>query len=633
MCGILGYFGEVDKVKFISALNLMDHRGPDDWGYLEVERNKHFGHRRLSIIDLNKSANQPMINATKDLVCIYNGEIYNYLEIRDELITKGYTFNTNCDTEVLLNGYHYYGAEILDRVNGMFAFAIYDYRDRSTIIARDRLGIKPLYYTSIDGCFCFASEIKSILALEDKQRELNLESVNSYLYHRYPVLEETFFKGINRLAPGHYIYIENGNVTNRKYWSLSKNVSIPEDQRDEKYYIEKLNDLLISSVKKRMIADVPIGAYLSGGVDSSAVVAHMSRLSSTPIKTFTIGFEEEGYNEFKYANIVSKRYNTEHHEINLSSSNYLDSLENLIFLKDAPLGIPNEVPLYRMSQQLKKYITVVLSGEGADEIFGGYGRIFRSALDFEYLKMLYSGKKITKVLKNKLVEKYGESKFNNELEHFLYLYRYTSTSLRDNILSNRFSEDTVGEKTNKRFEEVFSEVENLPYESKMMYAFEKLHLPGLLQRVDSNTMGAGVEARVPFVDHELVEFAFQIPLDLKLKWVSNKSDIANLLSHEISELHDIPKYILKKSQEEYLSEEILYRKKMGFPVPLDKWLGGDFYSFLKSKLMSGKLVEYELIDKTYVNSILKKENLKASHSLSMTFWMLLNLEIFLEKYF
>ena len=390
MCGLAGAVNLVNRGPMATAdLERMTagitHRGPDDSGTY-LDDHIALGHRRLIILDLTAQGRQPMFDESGRFGIVYNGEIYNYLELRDELKDLGYSFRSNTDTEVVLKAYIEYGLDCLNLFNGMFAFAVYDKANRRTVLARDRIGIKPLYYAEFDGRLLFGSEIKVILAYPGFKARANLDGVSSYLSYRYPISDMTLFEGIHSLLPGHYLEISEGQVTRTQYWDLPVFDERPD--RGEDFYIENIRALLESAVRLRMRSDVPLGAYLSGGLDSSAIVALMSKFSEHPVKTFTIGFEEEGFNEFDYASMVAEKYATDHHEILLGSGDYIDTMIELIRYKDAPLGVPNEPALHVMSRELKKYITVVLSGEGADEIFGGYGRIFRSPYDFQRLQEL-----------------------------------------------------------------------------------------------------------------------------------------------------------------------------------------------------------------------------------------------------
>ena len=637
MCGILGYISfknkKIDKKYFEHALNLQIHRGPDDSGIYEGN-NFIFGHRRLSIIDLDSHAKQPMISEDGHYILVFNGEIYNYFELKKNLIRKGYKFYTLSDTEVLLNSYIEYGIECIEKFIGMFAFAIFDKVKNEFFIVRDRLGIKPLYYYYDSNQFIFSSEIKSILKLLDKKLNLNIDAISSYMSFRYPILNDTFFENIYSLPPGHFMKIKNNKIEIKEYWSLVDKFKEQKINKDEKYYKNKLREILEDSVKLRMRSDVPFGAFLSGGVDSSVITALMAINSKERIRTFTIGFEEKGFNEFEYARMVSNRYNTDHHEIVLSGENYLENLEKLISYKDAPLSVPNEVPLYLMAKELKKYITVVLSGEGADEIFGGYGRIFRSPYDYERIKNIDSlnlTSKEKKELIENFIRKYGVKFFNQEVEQFINIYSYTSLKDKKELLNSSIDLDSIENKFIEKFLYHFNEIKNESYYNKIMYTFEKIHIVGLLNRVDTATMAASVEARVPFVDHRVVEFAFTIPVEYKLKWIKEKPK--TLMSDEISENYDIPKYILKKSFEDLLPKEVLYRKKMGFPVPLHKWFGRKFNSYATSILLNKKAKKRNIYNIENIKKWLNSDRLSKDHSFAMKIWMLINIELFIQKYF
>ncbi len=634
MCGILGQINfkqnNINETKFQKALDLQSHRGPDDSGIYQ-DKNIIFGHRRLSIIDLDSHAKQPMVSKCGNYILVFNGEIYNYIELKEELLKKGYKFTTSSDSEVLLNSFIEYGIKCIDNFRGMFAFAIHDKIKNETYIVRDRLGIKPLYYYKDNNQFIFSSEIKSILSLIDKKK-LNKKAISSYMSFRYPILNDTFFKDIYSLTPANYIKIKNNKIEFKEYWSLIDKFKEQKEDKGEEYYITKLREILEDSVKLRMRSDVPFGAFLSGGVDSSVITAIMAKNSKEKIKTFTIGFEEDGFNEFEYANIIAKQYNTDHKKIILSGKNYIKNLEKLITFKDAPLSVPNEVPLYLMSKELKKYITVVLSGEGADEIFGGYGRIFRSPYDYERIKNI-DNLNISESEKEELakdfIKKYGVRFFKNEIEHFMNIYSYTSYKDKKELLS--FELEEIEKELEDKFLYYFNQIENESYYNKIMYVFEKIHLVGLLHRVDTTTMATSVEARVPFVDHRLVEFAFTIPIKYKLKWIKDKP--ITIMSDKISESYDIPKHILKKSYEDMIPKEVLYRKKMGFPVPLHNWFGGDFNKYAKELLLSDKAKKRNIYNTLNLEKWLNSDKLKENHSFAMKIWMLINIEIFIKKYF
>jgi asparagine synthase (glutamine-hydrolysing) len=634
MCGILATIGDINSdisdKEFQAALALQSHRGPNDNGFDTFHGNR-LGHARLSIMDLSDSGHQPMYSECHKVALIFNGEIYNFKELRSTLEQEGVSFTSQSDTEVLLKSYIHYGIDCLEHFIGMFAFIIVDKRaeQECTYVVRDRLGIKPLFYYQNKQDYIFSSEVKSILALAKQKFALNKKTVSSYFSYRYSILDESFFEGIQNLNPGSYLHITEHGTTQHKYWQLSNFVDQSED-KGEAYYLKRVDELLHSSVKYRMISDVPFGAYLSGGVDSSLIAAIMSKYTDRPIKTYTIGFSEEGYNEFEYADCVAKLYQTDHKAINIDATEYFNTLNKLVTYKDAPLSVPNEVPLYLMSKELKKDITVVLSGEGADEIFGGYGRIFRSTDDFTHQNILKSQKE-TSVLFDK---KYEQQKFTSDLDHFIFNYSYTKPALKHNLLAKNIDWQVIESQLNRKFEQSFNEISDSDYQTKMMYTFETVHLQGLLSRVDTTTMATSVEARVPFVDHRLVEFAFSIPNKYKLKWNSAEDQALakNKLADQSSEVHDTPKYILKKVGEKYLPDEILYRKKMGFPVPLNKWLGGSFADQAKKILNNKNNIANQVIDTSFVLTLLDDKDLEKNHSLAMKVWMVLNLFSFCNSY-
>jgi asparagine synthase (glutamine-hydrolysing) len=608
MCGITGFVSDTSsKEKIISKMNqLIHHRGPDEEGYF-IDESVAMANKRLSIIDLS-SGKQPI--EFNEFLIVFNGEIYNYNELRDKLITKGYKFKTNSDTEVLLKMYAEYGRNCLQFLNGMFAFAIWDKINKTVFIARDRLGKKPLFYCFNGSDLVFGSEIKCLLAYPGVKRVLNTSVINSYFQYRYIIGDQTLFKNIFSLPAGCFLRfnVQKKNVEIIKYWELP----IIKNKKDlgEKYYLKKTKDMLAESVRKRMISDVPVGAYLSGGLDSSIVVSLMSELNKgRNNSTFTIGFEEEGYNEFKYARMVAEKFKTDHHEIVLDVKNYLDTMDKLIGYKDSPLGVPNEVPLYLMSKELKKYITVVLSGEGSDELFGGYGRIFISYLDF-----------------NKLSSK-------NFLNFFINKYNYTSDEDLKKILSKKiFKEIDKKKYTFNIFKKYFDKLDGIKIEDKIPYIFQTVHLQGLLQRLDTTTMAASVEGRSPFVDHELIEFVNSIPFKYKIRWKNDnykkKAIKKSLKSEEISESYDITKYLLRKVFKNDLPKEIINRKKIGFPVPLKTWLSDEFKNYAKAILRSKITLNRGIFN----NEFVKSDSLFKELS-SMTIWMMVNFELFLRKYF
>jgi asparagine synthase (glutamine-hydrolysing) len=640
MCGILGQIRLQtdiirDSNKFRAALNSLTHRGPDG-GDIHYGDEFVFGHRRLNIIDLTQSASQPMKSDDGRMVITFNGEIYNFRELREELLVRGYHFRSTGDTEVLLKGIHCFGIDFIKRCNGEFALGIYDTKTKDSYIVRDRLGIKPLYYTLTNGRITFASEIKAILQFEEINRRLNMAAVSSYLSYRYPILNDTFFEGIFSLAPGHYLQVSKGNVSTHCFWDPREKFAQQQVDHGEEYYISELRTRLESAVKYRMISDVPVGAYLSGGVDSSIVTMLMAKNSNKAVESFTVGYNDADFNEFNYARLIADKFKTNHHELLRSGSDYFELIEQMIGQKDAPLSIPNEVPQYELSKELKKFVTVVLSGNGADEIFCGYGRIFRSPDDLNRLKSLAAeGSNSKNDFARAFEKKYGTTHFDSELEHFVNIYSYTNLATKKTLLHKSIDLDSIEVKFIDRFRKQFDSLEGDTYLNKMIYAFERIHLPGILMHQDNATMAASVECRVPFIDHNFVEFAFTVPSHYKLRWNSAESKIkaSHLMSDKISEVLDTPKYLLKKAYETEIPDEVLYRKKMGFPVPLLRWFGGEFRNQASDLLLSARAQARGLYNNESITQWLNDGRLEQSNADAMKIWMLVNLEIFIRKYF
>jgi asparagine synthase (glutamine-hydrolysing) len=600
MCGLNGIFSIDIKNDIAYRVNKMNesliHRGPDD-GNLYIKENKvALGHRRLSIIDTNKRSNQPMISNSKRWTIVFNGEIYNYKKLKENL---NYRFKTESDTEVILAFVEEFGVEeFLNKSNGMFAIALYDNLENAVYIARDRMGIKPLYYCLCEDAFVFSSEIKAILNSGLVDAQFNEDVIDEYLGNRYIREPNTFFKNIYQLKAGSYMVIDKSlNMKNKVYWNLPLEFNM-EENYDEESITSEFESHLTSAIERRLIADVPLGTYLSGGVDSSLITAITSKKLDTKLNTFTIGFPE--LNEFPFANMVAEKYDTCHHVIEIGINNYFDKMNEVISYKDAPLGVPNEIPLAIMSKYLKEKITVVLSGEGADELLGGYGRIFRSPFDF----------------KNNCK---GPENF---YEYFIGLYEYVPRIIRDKYLNTKTE---IREYFDDEIKNKFKMNSN---EENVFRFFHTYHVKGLLQRVDATTMLAGVEARVPFLDHELIEFAYKkIPYNLKLKWRSQKlmQNSIGISSNDYSEINDIPKYILKKLSYKYLPTEVIERKKIGFPVPLNEWFNS-LEQVAKETLKEAYWLKINKLGELIEES---KKNARAGQII----WMFINIELFRQMYF
>lgn len=603
MCGINGFFLNNQVTCIENRIQRMNdslvHRGPDAEGTSIFSDGKvAIGQRRLSIIDVDARSNQPMASATGKWVIVYNGEIYNFLDLKKKV---DYPFQTNSDTEVILAYVEQFGVErFLDDCNGMFSLCLYNTEFDYMILARDRMGIKPLYYYYDTDKFIFSSEIKGILSSGMVKSYLNESAIDEYLGNRYIRAPYTFFSNIYQLAPASklFVYRNNGSIRMEinSYWKLPEFFNFATEY-NENEILEEFSDEVCKAIQRRLISDVPLGTYLSGGVDSSLITAIASIKMEKPINTYTIGFAED--NEFQYAELVEKRYQTIHHKITIDYNEYFKNLKRIIFFKDAPLGIPNEIPLALMSEVLKKDITVVLSGEGADELMGGYGRIYRSAFDFE-----------------------NNNLGSNFYEYFCSLYEYVPRKIRDRFLKTPM---LLRERFDKRIKEEFVMHRN---EENIFRYFHKYHVQGLLQRVDSTTMLASVEARVPFLDHRLIEFCYtKVPYDLKLHWKSNESHqkAMSLFSKNYSELYDVPKYLLKQMAYKYLPKTVIERKKVGFPVPLAFWIN-EIQDIAKNVLSDAYWMNHEALDDFFIAC-------KTNARFAQIIWMFINIEVFRKLYF
>jgi asparagine synthase (glutamine-hydrolysing) len=598
MCGITGIYS-LKNIKNIEEriLNMnasIIHRGPDSGGVYR-DNNVVLGHRRLSIIDTREVSNQPMHSNSDSLHLVFNGEIYNFDEIKSQL---NYNFKTNSDTEVILAAVEERGLDwFIEQANGMFAMALYNSLTKSLFLVRDRLGIKPLYYYLDGNNLIFSSEIKAILSSGLIDAEFNDEAVDEYLANRYVRTPHTFFKNIFQVNPGTYLSADKElSVVENKYWDIPQSFNMSKEY-DEAEILKELDAELNKAIQYRLIADVPLGTYLSGGVDSSLITAITALNKDEKVNTYTIGFDE--INEFEYSKVIADKYSTDHHETLMQKEDYMSNWERLINFKDAPLGVPNEIPLAVMSSKLKEKITVVLSGEGADELMGGYGRIYRAPFDYA-------------------IENTNETFY----DYFISKYDYVPRHMRDQLIN-------TPRNYRKEFdEEIRSSFEKSSNEESVFKFFHKYHVKGLLQRVDMTTMQTSVEARVPFLDHNLIEFSYNnIPYDLKLRWISEeaKNQAKSMNSSQYSETLDTPKYLLRKLSYNYLPKEIVERKKIGFPVPLTEWF--DNLESLAKELLPNA----DWLKEGVVNDLIKKS--KTESRAGQILWMFINIELFKKNYF
>ena len=554
MCGICGFIGyQKDEEQIIRCmLEAIRHRGPDGQD-VRVQGGATLGFCRLSIIDLDGGM-QPMENETKDMALVFNGEIYNYRVLRKQLEEKGHVFTSHSDSETLLHGYEEYGEKLLDKIRGMFAFAVWDEKKKTLFAARDFFGIKPFYYSVIDGCFVFASEIKSILEFPGYQREVNTEALEQYLSFQYSVLDETFFKGIYRLPAGCFLKYENGQVHVTRYFDP---ILTPKNIHNEKKLQERLEKALTHSVRCHMISDVEIGAFLSGGVDSSFVAEQFSGK-----KAFTVGFMDmqSKYNEIEAAADLAEKLELEHHTKIIGKEEFWEAVPKVMYYLDEPSGDASAVALYFVSEEAAKYVKVVTSGEGADELFGGYN-IY---LEPEALKwMKWIPKKIRRSIGKQAVKLPETVRGRNYLiraskdveERFIGNANIFSTEERRKILRKA----SGAQETDAFLQKYYDKTAGLKDIDKMQYIDLTCWLEGdILLNADRMSMAHSLELRVPYLDKEVFKAAQIMPAKMKTR-------------------HNQTKYLFRKVTEKYLPAESARKKKLGFPVPIRVWLREDPY--------------------------------------------------------
>ena len=578
MCGIAGKYNYLNNVPVSpdlirSMCDKITYRGPDDSGVF-VDGPIGLGHRRLSILDLSELGHQPMSTKDRKIWTVYNGEIYNFPSLKKELKAKGYSFISNCDTEVLLYLYQEYGVHCLEHLRGMFAFAIWDCKKKTLFLGRDRIGKKPLYYYFDAKSFIFASEIKSILEDPVIERQINYEAFYDYFKYLYVPDPKTIYKDIHKLEPGHFLLCSPEGITKKEYWDISF-ASL--SGKSETVVANELNDLLSESVRIRQISDVPLGAFLSGGVDSSTIVALMAQQQDTPVTTCSIGFDSEKYDEVKFARIIANKFRTDHHEFTVKQ-NAEHVLSKLAYYFDEPFADASSVPTYYVSKLARQKVTVALSGDGGDENFAGYEKYHIDDIENNFRKWIPSFfRKGLFPITSRFLSKGNHPIFQkgstllktlgHESDYGFYL---TNTEIRDLLWQALINDDTKRQIYEYNpfsvTEYHYHKADTDCHLSKILYTDLKTYLPGdILVKVDRMSMANSLEVRAPILDHKVIEFAASIP--------------ANLKYH-----HSEKKYILKKAFEGTLPDDILYRKKMGFSVPLSDWLKGELKTMASDSL-------------------------------------------------
>lgn len=624
MCGITGFINKERDAPVAEREILLDrmcrvitHRGPDEQGTV-VRARAALGMRRLSIIDL-KSGQQPIFSEDGNLAIVFNGEIYNFRELKNELEALGHRFKTNSDTETIVHAYEEFGADCLEKLRGMFAFAIWNFREESLFVARDRTGKKPLFYAQTErGTFVFGSELKTLLAHGEIKREIDFAALDAYLTFGYVPEEFCIFKNVHKLAPAHFLIYKNGEIKTEKYWDFDYGAP-PENIKTEDEYVERLRELIKDAVNVRLISEVPLGAFLSGGVDSSAIVGTMSQLLDAPVKTFSIGFNEASFNELKYARAAAEHFGTEHHEF-VVTPDLIETIDELVWHFDEPFSDSSALPTFMVAKMAREFVTVVLSGDGGDELFAGYTRYVTE-------KKRGGFSNLPRIVRR------GMQAFSESLPHAArgrnYLYNASLDSIeryvnsvshftppnKQSLYSTDFRARLNG--ASGAAERVFinlaasaatgNAVDNL------LYLDSKTYLPGdILTKVDRMSMAASLEARVPLLDHKLIEFVTKIPSELKLKNLETK-------------------YIFRKAVRGLVPDTILDRPKQGFGVPINEWINNQLRTRIHADLSDARALNRGYFEPSYIKTLLD-EHSKNRRDHSHALWLLWMLELWHRQF-
>lgn len=628
MCGICGVYHYSDQKPvgeplLQDMLRLIFHRGPDDEG-VHIDGEMGFGMRRLSIIDL-AGGKQPIFNEDGRIVLVFNGEIYNYRELAAGLRQRGHTLKTESDTEVIVHLYEEYGEACVHHLRGMFAFAVWDKRQRQLFIARDRLGIKPLYYTQTSAGLVFGSEIKAILQHPEVEARLDPAALGHFLSLKYVPSPQTMFAGISSLPPGHSLTCGQSGVTLKQYWDLSftenGGTEAGGGKRSEAAYAEELEALLQESIGLHLRSDVPFGAFLSGGLDSSLIVALMSRVLSDPVKTFSVGFERVAHeaDELPYARLVAQRYGAEHHEVVIGPKDFIDLAEKVVWHLDQPIADQATAATYMVSELASRHVKMVLTGEGGDELFAGYARYAGERLSPFFRHLPTSAKSIALAMSARLPGLRGPKIAMHalcqpdEAARFTNWFPLFNHDTKKSLLSAEFARELDGHATESIFAEQLAHTDATSPLNRMLYVDTKLWLSDfLLLRGDKLSMAHSLEARVPLLDHKLAEFAASLPPHLKLNRLTRK-------------------YLLKKVGKTMLPPEIVSRKKQGFPIPIAQWFRQEARPFMRELLSPTAIKKRGLFDVAYVDGLLKEHKTGfADHSSLL--WGLASLEIWHRQF-
>jgi asparagine synthase (glutamine-hydrolysing) len=629
MCGISAILStsaeRIPNAETIGRMNdALQHRGPDGAG-IELFTGRNcavgLGHRRLSIIDL-AGGGQPMSNEDGTVWITYNGEIYNHLDIRAELIARGHRYSTRCDTETIVHAYEEWGEDCVHRFRGMFAFVIWDSRENRLFAARDRMGIKPLYYSFEGGVLLCASEIKALIASGWCTPQLNLEALPERLALGYLAGASTLFRGINKLLPGHWMSWKDGDLESKQYWEIP----LPKAdflENDEAELVNQFLHLFRESVRLRLMSDVPLGVFLSGGLDSSAIAATMAQQMSEPVKTFSVGFESEYYSEFDFAREVASSIGAVHHQVVLKPDRLFANLPRLIWHEDKPIRNASSVALYEVANLAQSHVKVVLTGEGGDELFAGYERYWATLFNAKWGSAYHQW--MPEWLQNRCIrgtlwqwplplsikKRLSHTFLNHAPRPEEIVYDNWHAVFPPHVHSRLFTPETWNcVKHVAPYHETMQHYRSRDAGNlldQLLFTDQKTYLVELLRKQDTMSMAASIESRVPFLDHHLVEFASSVPNRYKIRGTQGK-------------------YLVKRAMRQLLPDSIIRRKKMGFPVPLNQWLRNGFNRVVRSVLLSDRTEERGILSRKYIEELLRDHDSRKRDN-TEALWTILNFEL------
>ncbi len=625
MCGIAGIleFGRdsgADSGALREMCRIIAHRGPDDDGFY-TDGPVGLGMRRLSIVDL-ATGHQPISNEDGSITIVFNGEIYNHLSLREQLIARGHAYRTKSDTETVVHLYEEYGRDCVQHLRGMFAFAIWDRNKKTLFIARDRLGIKPLYYRLTSERLLFGSEIKVIGAHGGIRHDFNRAALPEFLAFGYLSGEDTFYSGIRKLMPGHTMELGlDGKPQIRQYWDLD--ASSPHESREESHYVQSYRELLEGAVKSHLMSDVPLGVFLSGGLDSSVVAALMTKIRREPIETFSVGYSEQTYSELPFARIVSDHIKSQHREVMVSEQDFFNALPHLIWHEDEPIVWPSSISLYFVAKLARERVTVVLTGEGSDETLAGYTRyaftLKNAALDRAYRSLVPSalrrglrttivtssvlGATLRRKLEHTFLAKDGASWASFYFDNFFSAFGEVE---QNELLTAEFAHEFSPSAAYKNVLEYWEHSSGEMLQ-RLLYTDIKTYLVELLMKQDNMSMAASIESRVPFLDHVLVEYATRIPRAVQIKGLTGKT-------------------ILKKAVEDLLPHSTIYRPKLGFPTPWSGWLAGPRLETIRETLLEPRSLDRGYFRRAAIERLFDEHRARHRDNYDRI-WRLLNLEL------